>query len=246
MATSDTAYYAELANYTCNPTENDHYGSASVGSGAVLQELKLCPAIERGGGATGGIISGFLCPSSGSITNATITAGEAVLHGYHIKGTDDITVTFDASEETRVYLYLELDVNTKVYRPMLRLDSVDSTPHADVAATGMLIGRVTTGAATITSMVDARTQNRRIWGRLSTDGAGGVIPATVCYGSSDWRWDGSGVPNVIITFYKPFLRTPIGIRYLLGSSPSNIATISTTSCTFTVAATNDYYFEVLG
>lgn len=222
---ASTIFYGNLVNYNVMPTEHDHCGDGFGGDGAgrIPQELTFSPLLCRISGVTGMVESGLQIPTSGtlsgSVINANITAGKAIIEGYRIAGTYVINVDFVISSLNHVWLKLEKDAADRVLRPVIQIDDVtDSDVDFTVPDSALYLGNAVCDATSITSTVQAQFMNRIVMGQISRD------VSHVChiddYGTSNFEvdWD-KPADRAFVTYKIPFLRLPfIVYSYAAGTA----------------------------
>ena len=246
MATSTE--YGNLVNYLCMPTENDHYGSGYGGTGAgrIPQELTFLPLLKGVGSCVGFVESGFVVPATGgevaSKIVGTVSAGAAVINGCRIVGTSTITVSMKPSATNYLFLKLELDGTSKIYRPVIHIDDAAYT----IPTNAIPLGAVVCGASSVTSTLDFRYQNRHTFGYIDNHAA---TPEYGHAGSGDWSYavDGS---NFVVTFKTAFFRAPMALVFARpdtgGSLTTPDVTITSSTLTWAKGADNYHFFMAIG
>lgn len=218
-----------LSTYCVNPTENDVYGGLSAGSGRILQESYFSQIARYEAGMPGRVISGFVLPTSGSRTDATITAGSAVICGYHVVGTDNISVTFTDSATTWVWLQLATSSGI-VTGAQLYLDTGAWKPSAPTQPAILLGSVVVSGGTCQTSGYDLRSSNTRVFGQVNSDGA------ISHYGPGNWSVSKGGTGIYTITVESGVF---ISLPCVLAVAYSGFTDVTVSSATaFTVNTYN--------
>jgi hypothetical protein len=231
-------FYDALANYLVWPTAADHHGDDyGAGAGLTFLEQHVTKNWYNGSTQVNRVISGFALPSSGSATNATITAGTAMIAGYLITGTDNI-VTVDFTNTTS-YVYLALvGDGTNVTQPIIY---VETSRIASTSKWHLLLGTVTAAAGTISGSVDMRTEGRHIWGAVTHSDGGTSTIANA--GSANWAVSKSGVRSVITYDIAFQFRAPCA---MCTGATSSLYSVSTTTALFDANDTETFYFHIMG
>lgn len=219
-----------VTNHLVFPTENDVHGGSS-GAGRIGQETTLA-ALWKGLGCTNCVVSGFTPIATGAGFDKAVPAGEAVIDGYVVKGTNSTTFTFTASETANLFLRLNF-TSSKV--TSVTLESYTGTT---VPANSVLLARVVTDGSGVTSYTDRRPQNRRIYGKCSSTGT--ILES----GSGRWSASG-GAGTVTITLESGFFfRTPcVNVTAVTIDLAGTAEATSTTSITVDTQSASDFYFE---
>ena len=223
-------FYGNLISYNVMPTENDHYGSGygGIGAGMIPQELTLTPLIGAQSVVAGHVVSGFTPPSSGSLSGgkiqATVAAGEAVINGYRIIGESTIAIEMTISDTSYLFLQLEYDANSLVYRPVVYVD--DGTYSRPLNS--IPLGEVTCDATSVTATVDLRPQNKLLYGEVQ-----GSDGSTIHRGSEYWSASRTGTGAYTLTF-SPALLCDHPYIFTESNSTANIDITSLTAASCTV------------
>lgn len=206
-------FYEQLANYLIFPTEQDHHGESSTGSGRIATELMFCAVADIMSGRGNYIVTGFtLPPQSSSITDAPVGAGSAWIDGHYIVGNDNILV--DLTDDATNYFYLKLEyTGDYVERPLIEVNTTGTTPsHA------AFIGYVVTASGIVTSTIKHwRSGPRLAYGIVSL--SGGSVSSYDVRGGRQWTVTGAGGSTYSLTFDTgSFLNKPCAIFQLLNAS----------------------------
>lgn len=224
-----TEFYADcnLDDYLVWPTEDDHHGAVySAGAGLIIREPIWTTTRHSLGSSVNRVISGFVLPSSGDAYPATITAGSAVIAGYLVTGTANLTGLTFTNTTSYVYLGLVGD-GTNVTKPVLY---IETARIAAVTKWLLFLGTVTAAGGTISTANDQRTQGRCVYGSV-------VAGAIAEYGSADWT-----VSSGTVTFINNFLKVPTVIvsPYVSGGGDIYTAMVTAKSVSAFTAASYAY------
>lgn len=222
-----------VVNHLVFPTENDIHGGSS-GAGRIGQETSLA-ALWKGIDCTNGVVSGFSPIPTGAGFTKSIPSGIAVIDGYVVKGSTSESFTFTASQTVNLFLRLNF-TSSKVTSVTLE-DYTGST----IPANSVLLAQVVTDGSGVTSQTDRRPQNKRIYGRINSNG---TINDT---GSGYWTSTSPGAGSYTITVTSGyFLRAPMVVAMCTTTNKTMAGSAS--SATSISLASNDgtdqaFYFE---
>lgn len=230
-----------ISNHFVYPTENDVHGG-NPGDGLIHLEKNMVE-LFRGGMAGGGmlgrkgfVVSGFVVPSSGTLVES-VTGGTAVIDGHLITPRTlpaNNGLAFQASTTTNVYLRLMYDTNGKV--TSAQLETIEGASEPTPPANSIKLGKVVTGASTITGATDQRPKRFCTYGRIKrTAGVWAIDEA----GSADWTFNGT---NTIT--YSPFERPPLFLQSGVGGG-SILTPPTTTAVVLTLGTSNGDFVDFM-
>jgi hypothetical protein len=229
-----------ITNHYVNPTENDFDGGTD-GAGIVLTEASISNLLKNQGGVPGFVVSGFTPPTTGTGNRTqNITGGIASTDGYVIYGSATTSVVF--TQGVTEYWWLQLLYTSNKVSGLQYTSVSGATTYPGNA---IPLWAVTCNASDVTTVVDRRPQNRRLYGTVT----GGNLDEA---GSGYWSVSLGATGVHTLTFGSGiFTRKPVVTATIYGSSGGEATCVvnSATSATITTrdssgaAANRDWSFE---
>ena len=165
------------------PSANDINGGVS-GDGKTLKEINFSALFRALVGDISHIISGFVVPSSGSLSAYTIPAGEAIVVGRYVQKTTNEDVVLTDNATNYIYLQLTLDGSSNATAANFVVNTSGAQP-----SNSMSIAKVVTAGGVVSSAIT-------FGGFMLAPVVGGAGTGIGVYGTGGGATNGAGVYGV--------------------------------------------------